>query len=387
MLRGPGWVLFAMALSSAGPAAAAELLDAYVREGCPRCAEAKAYLSELQRERPGLEVRFHDVVADPAALEELYRLAEANGFTTAGVPAFHAGGRLVIGFTGAETTGREIRALLSGGTTPEGAAPSAGTCAPGPVACTGTAGEILQVPLFGPISVRAVGLPLFTVAIGLVDGFNPCAMWVLLFILSMLVNLGSRARMLAVAGTFVLVGGAVYFLFMAAWLNVFLLVRLTRPAQLALGAVAFAMAVLQLREGAGARGGPSLSIPKSAKPGIYARTRKLLQQRGLLPAVAGAAVLAALVNVVELLCTAGLPAMYTHLLAARPLAAWERYAYLALYGAAYILDDSVVLGIAVATLSRRKLQQRGGRALKLLSGGVLMALALLLMFRPQWLAF
>ncbi len=52
-----------------------------------------------------------------------------------------------------------------------------------------------------------LGLRLFTIVIGLLDGFNPCAMWVLLFLLSLLVNLHDRFKMVLIAGTFVAVSG------------------------------------------------------------------------------------------------------------------------------------------------------------------------------------
>jgi thiol:disulfide interchange protein len=96
--------------------------------------------------------------------------------------------------------------------------------------------EAVDVPIWGV--ARSLGLPLFTLAIGLVDGFNPCAMWVLLFLLSILVNLHSRTRILAVAGTFVLISGLAYFAFMAAWLTIFQFIGFLRPAQVVLGMVA-----------------------------------------------------------------------------------------------------------------------------------------------------
>ena len=102
-------------------------------------------------------------------------------------------------------------------------------------------------------------------------------------------------------------------------------------------------------------------------------------------ALAGAVVLAVLVNVVELLCTSGFPAVYTQILALRQLPWWQYYAYLGLYNAAYMLDDSIMLAIAVITLGRRKLQERGGRWLKLAGGVVMLGLAAALIARPAWL--
>ena len=128
--------------------------------------------------------------------------------------------------------------------------------------------EEIQVPLFGRLNVNRLGLPAFTFLIGLVDGFNPCAMWVLMFLLSVLVNVKDRRKMLVIAGTFVVVSGLAYFAFMAAWLNVFMLVGLDRPAQIVLGIAATCIGLINVKDFFAFGSGPSLKIPESAKPGI-----------------------------------------------------------------------------------------------------------------------
>jgi hypothetical protein len=110
-------------------------------------------------------------------------------------------------------------------------------------------------------------------ALGLLDGFNPCAMWVLLFLLSLLVHLQSRTRMALIAGVFVLVSGAVYYAFMAAWLNVFLVVGMSAALRWTLGGLALAMGGVNIKDFFAWNRGFSLSIPASAKPGLYARAR------------------------------------------------------------------------------------------------------------------
>ena len=245
--------------------------------------------------------------------------------------------------------------------------------------------SVVDLPLFGRLDVRHVGLPAFTLAIGLVDGFNPCAMWVLLFLLSLLVNLRSRARILAVAGSFVIVSGIAYFAFMAAWLNVFLLIGLLRPVQVLLGLLGVTVGAIHVKDFFAFKRGVSLSIPESAKPGIYAHTRAIITAENLTGAILGAVTLAVLVNVVELLCTAGLPALYTGVLASHQLPAWQNYAYLGLYILAYMFDDSLMVGAVVFTLSKRKLQETQGRWLKLVSGLVIMALGGVVLLQPDWL--
>jgi len=228
-------------------------------------------------------------------------------------------------------------------------------------------------------------MPLFTLALGLVAGFNPCAMWVLLLLLSILVNVRDRWRMLAIAGTFVVVSGAAYFAFMAAWLNVFEWIGFLRPVQVALGLLAVAIGCVHVKDFFAFHRGVSLSIPEAAKPGIYARIRRIVTAENLPAAVAGAFTLAVLVNVVELLCTAGLPALYTNVLSRQGCSTLGCYGYLSLYIAAYMFDDALMVAAVVATMSRMRLEETGGRWLKLVSGAVILALGLVMLLRPEWL--
>lgn len=389
-----GLVLSAGAWRPPAPTAAAAPgrvdLEVFVREGCPRCAEAEDFLAELRLTRPWLQVRFHDVARDDAARARLAALAAEHSIPAVGVPAFHARGRLLIGFSGRETSGHQLVGLIDGSALPVGGGevcpPESSEARCVPPASTSPEGTV-EVPWAGRVSVEELGLPAFTVLLGLIDGFNPCAMWVLLFLLSLLIHLKDRRKMFVIGGTFVLTSGIVYFLFMAAWLNVFLLVGLSRLTQVLLGIAALGIGLLNVKDFFAFHRGPTLSIPERAKPGLYARTRKLLEEKPLLPAMGGVVMLALLVNLVELACTAGLPAVYTQVLAMRQLPAWQYYAFLALYNVAYILDDTVMLVVAVVTLSQRKLQERAGRWLKLLSGGVMLTLGLLLLAWPRALLF
>lgn len=359
-------VLVPSLLRAAPPERAAGGADivVFVRAGCPHCAEAKAFLEQLQARRPELRIELRAVDADPAARDQLQRLSRQAGHWPPGVPAFLVGGQLLVGFSGAQHTGDQLLAMLDSGVPAAAAAP---------------------LPFAG-LSVERLGLPLFTLALGLLDGFNPCAMWVLLFLLSLLVHMRDRRRMAAVAGCFVLVSGAVYYAFMAAWLNLFLLVGFSGLAGVLLGLLALAMGALNLRDGLRSGQPFALSIPAAAKPSLYARVRGILAARALLPAAAGAAGLAVVVNFVELLCTAGLPALYTAVLAQQELSRAAYHAYLGLYILGYVADDALMVASAVAALSSRRLSERAGRRLKLISGAVMLALGGVMLLRPEWLA-
>jgi glutaredoxin len=346
-------------------------IEVFVRAGCPHCEAAKIFLDELRLEQPSLHIALHDIAEDPAARQRLITLVQERGLTTVGVPTFLVGTELIIGFQSSETTGAEIRATLDRKALGTTVNPSV---------------ESIETRWLGRLRVHDLGLPLFTILIGLLDGFNPCAMWVLLFLLSLLVNLQDRRKMALIAGTFVAVSGLLYFAFMAAWLNVFLAIGLSRTVQIGLGGIALFIGAVNVKDFFALHQGLSLSIPESAKPGLYARIRRILQADNLAGALVGVIVLAGLVNLIELLCTAGFPAVYAQILTMQQLPTWEYYGYLGLYNLAYILDDALMVTIAVVTLSRKKLQERAGRWLKLTGGAVMLSLGLVLLLKPEWLA-
>tara|TARA_R110002110_G_scaffold133783_1_gene316465 strand:- start:76757 stop:77920 length:1164 start_codon:yes stop_codon:yes gene_type:complete len=341
----------------------APVLEVFVRSGCPHCDNAKAFLPQFAAQHPWLAIHYRAVDRDPEARDDLYRHARASGSWPPGVPTFVFNGRVLVGFADAESTAPLLNALVAGD----------------------AAASSIESDLFGSLSVAKLGLPLFTLAIGLLDGFNPCAMWVLLFLLSMLVRLQSRRRMALVAGTFVLASGAVYYLFMAAWLNLFLVIGLTAWLRYGLAALALLIAAVNIKDAIRPGRGLSLSIPEAAKPGLYRRMRSVINSDTLLLSLPAVALLAIVVNFVELLCTAGFPALYTAILTQQDLPSAAYYGYLALYILGYIADDALMVALAVIALGNRKLSERGGRQLKLLSGLVMLGLGTVMLLQPGWL--
>lgn len=347
----------------AQPAAGPEILEVFVREGCPHCADAKEFLPAFANERPWLQIVYRSVDRDQAARDDLVRHSRDAGIWPPGVPTFVFNSQVLMGFESPERTGPKLAALVAGhAMIPQG----------------------IETRLFGTLGVADLGLPLFTLTVGLLDGFNPCAMWVLLFLLSMLVHLQDRMRMALIAGTFVLVSGAVYYAFMAAWLNIFLVVGMSTGLRFALGGLALVIGAINVKDFLAPQGF-TLSIPAAAKPGIYARMRTIVRADSLLLALPAAAALAVVVNFIELLCTAGFPAMYTAILAQQNLSQAAHFSYLGLYILGYMADDAIMVAAAVVALSSNKLTERAGRWLKLLSGAVMLALGGIMILQPEWL--
>jgi glutaredoxin len=362
-----GALPYAQAQRVTSPSQSAEpgVLIVFVRTGCPHCADAKAFLAEVATDRPWLRIVYRTVDLDRGAADDLRRIFKEVGMWPPGVPTFVMNGRVLVGFDDAAHAGVAVRDFIDTGAPP----PS----------------DRVETGVFGTLSASRLGLPLFTLTLGLLDGVNPCAMWVLLFLLSLLVRLQSRRRMALIAGTFVLVSGAVYYAFMAAWLNVFLLVGMSAGLRWILGGVALAIGGFNVKDFFAWGRGFSFSIPASAKPGLYARARAVLAADALLPALVAVAALVAAVNLVELLCAAGLPAVDTAVLTQHNLSAPAHYAYLGLYIIGYVADDSVMVATAVIALSSRKLTENAGRSLKLLSGMAMLVLGAVMLLRPQWL--
>jgi hypothetical protein len=200
-----------------------------------------------------------------------------------------------------------------------------------------------------------------------------------------MVNARSRQRMFLVGSTFVVVSGTLYFVFMAAWLNLFLLVGAMSWINLVAGSLAITIGLFGIKDFLRAMRGPSLSIPESAKPKLYSRIRDLISVESMPMMLLGTVMLAIVANSYELLCTAGFPMVYTRVLTMRQLGNAEYYLYLLLYNIVYVIPLLLIVVGFVVTLGGRKLSMHEGRLLKLLSGIMMSGLGLVLLWKPELL--
>lgn len=365
-------------------------IEVFVRTGCPHCVKAELFLQDLKREKPKLNVVIHDVAHEPIAFQRLLNLAKKQSVAAARVPAFLIGGQLIVGYSDETTTGLLIRNALAQVQSPKNQdalgrceAEQILTCEAGTKVSVGVTRPFELTLLGYKISLDKVGLPLFTLTMGLLDGFNPCSLWVLLLMISLLAPMKNRLRMFAIAGTFVAVEGLAYFIFMTAWLNLFLIIGLSRISEIIIAVIALLAGAINLKDFWFYGRGISLSIPEFAKPGIYARMRGIISAQNLTGAMIGAVLLAILVQLVELMCTSGFPALYIRILTLKNLDSLSYYGYLLLYNLAYMFDDVIVLTIGILTLSQKRLQEKEGRWLKLISGLVMVGLGVYLIVIPS----
>lgn len=353
-----------------GPAAA---LTFYWGVGCPRCEEAAPFLDALAREHPGLRISRVEVRRDAGGRARYLAEIERLRIAPPGIPLFVVEDGYVLGFSRG-TSEAAVAALVRRGGSEIVPAPVAG----GP--------EAMEVPLLGRVEARRVPLAALTAVVGLLDGLNPCAMWVLVVLLGLLVNVRSRGRLLLFGGAFVLVSGLVYFAFMTAWSGVFAALGGSRRVTAVLGVALLVMGLVNAKEVLLFGRGPSLTIPGKAKPALYRRMRAVVGASSLPAALLGVFALALLANLVELGCTVGLPALYTRVLSLRAeLEPWQRIAWIAAYNAFYVVPLAVIVALWAFVAPRARLGERGARLLKGLSGLLLLAAGMVLLVAPQLL--
>ena len=351
-------------------------------EGCPHCEKERAFLQELRSRRPWLVVRDFEVWKNRENAALYRRVLQAARITRGGVPLTVVGTLVYLGFN--EQNRRWIEetvAFCRESGCPDGAALAGAAALTAPGAGNGA----VAIPFLGTIDASTVSLPLFTVIIAGLDSFNPCAFFVLLFLLSLLIHARSRRRMLIIGGVFVIISGIVYFLFMAAWLSLFMVIGQLAVITAAGGAIALVVGGINVKDFFFFKKGVSLAIPESAKPRLYERMRGLLKAPTLPAMLAGTAVLAVSANAYELLCTAGFPMVYTRVLTLHDLSTFQYYQYLALYNAVYVIPLAVIVAAVTITFGARKLTEWQGRQLKLVSGLMMLSLGALLIIDPSLL--
>lgn len=346
---------------------------------CPHCTAAHPYIEAIPQARPWVKLHALELSHHPENVRKYEAMARALGEEAASVPAWLFCGEIHVGWGDDETTGATLRQRLDacreraggvgGGTVPANAQPP-------PAAA-------INLPLIGALDPASLSLPALTLVLAALDAFNPCAFFVLLFLLSMMAHQKSRTRMLAIGGVFVTISGLMYFAFMAAWLNVFQLFGHLAWVTLAAGALAVFVGAVNIKDYFWFEKGLTLSIPDSKKPDIFRRTRNILSAENMPAMIAATAFLAIAANFYELLRTAGFPMVYTRLLTLADLSPAGRYGYLAAYNLIYVVPLAAIVAVFAGSLGARKLGEREGRLLKLLWGVMMLELGALLLLAPE----
>lgn len=347
----------------------------FYSKNCPHCASQKPFLEKMESDYPWLQIQYLDVEEKANAL--LYvKMASKCGESARGVPATFICDDMTVGYGSDEIDGARIRKKIM---------QCHESSNNGDLGDIDSEDNVVELPFLGKVNANSMSLPLFTLVLGFLDGFNPCAFFVLFFLLSMLIHAKSRSRMLLIGGVFVFISGLIYFVFMAAWLNLFLFIGHISFITTIAGIIALFVGAVNIKDFFWFKKGISLSIPDSAKPRLFTKMRGLLRASSLSSMLFGTVVLAVAANTYELLCTAGFPMVYTRVLTLYNLSSPGYYMYLALYNIVYVIPLMTIVVFFAYTLGSKKLTENEGRTLKLMSGNMMIFMGAILVLAPHML--
>lgn len=338
---------------------------------CPHCEKEKDFLKDLKNKYPEIEIKEYEVFynsENKEILKEFYEKYKVPEREMGYVPITFTSNNYFVGFNAqiAKDIENCIRKCLHKGA---------------PVSQT------IKIPILGEVDVSKMSLPVLTVVLGTLDGFNPCAMWILVVLISLLLPLRSRKKILLVGGTFILAEGLLYFLMMAAWLNAFLALSYVSLIRILIGIFGIGFGIWRIKDFFTWKPGVCKVVDPKGGEKIINKIQNLLKPAAVPATILGVVALAFSVNLIEFFCSAGFPAIYTKILSLQNLSSIQYYLYLVFYNLFYMLDDFIVFGVALLTLSHFKFSDRYNRYSTLIAGLLIFILGLLLIFKPEFLMF
>lgn len=327
--------------------------------GCSHCEAQEPFNEKLESEYPAINITREDATTPPGSALLSGKLAELGiedepdfpiTIITISENQVLVSGWVSGGWESEETTGRAIEEALQ--------QCLAGDCPP----ATGEEPrDGIVLPIIGKIIPAEYSLPALAAILGLVDGFNPCAMWVLVYLIALIATLRDRKKIWLIVGSFVLASGLLYFLFMTVWLNAFLVIGYVKPLTTVIGLVALGGGILQIREFIETKGAIVCEVTDvESRKKTMTRIQKIVSSPITLGTIAGIIALAFAVNSIEFVCSAAVPAIYTHVLSLASLTTFQYYGYILLYVFFFMLDDAIIFGSAAIAMT----SSLGGRYTK-----------------------
>lgn len=244
-----------------------------------------------------------------------------------------------------------------------------------------------DVPILGEIDAKDVSLPFLAVVLGFVDGFNPCALWVLIFLITMLLGMKDRKKMWALGITFLVTSALVYTLFMVSWLSFALFMGKVNIIKILVGTFAVIFGVyniLRFIKSFNKDTGCDV-VNDSKRKKIINKIKSIVHEKSFFVALLGVIVLAFSVNLIELMCSLGLPVVYTEVLSMNNLTIAQYAICIFIYILFYLLDDLIIFIIAMKTLKIKAISNKYLKYSHLIGGLIMLALGILMIYKPEWL--
>lgn len=386
--------------------------------GCPHCAAEEEFLSDYLKDRTDVKLYKYEIWYDSHNQELLSKVQKEMGTTNKnGVPFTVIGKKTIVGYAdgvtdeqikdsinyylnndyrdyAGEITGKVKKTEVKEDTTKdesktedkkENKIEKADDTKD-----SDQTDENVTVPVLGKINAKKVSLPILAVVLGFVDGFNPCAMWILIFLITMLFNMKDRKKMWILGLTFILTSGIVYLMFMLAWLNLATFISKIAFIRLLIAVIALVVGLINIYkyiDSLKKKDEGCDVVDKKDRKKIMEKIISITHEKKFIIALLGIMVLAASVNIIELMCSIGIPLLFTQILAMNNLSTFSYMIYMFIYIFFFLIDDIVIFVISMVTLKVTGLSTKYTRYSHLVGGIIMLIIGLLLIIKPELLMF
>ena len=386
--------------------------------GCPHCAAEEEFLSDYLKDRTDVKLYKYEIWYDSHNQELLSKVQKEMGTTNKnGVPFTVIGKKTIVGYAdgvtdeqikdainyylnndyrdyAGEITGKVKKAEVKEDTTKdesktedkkENKMEKADDTKD-----SDQTDENVTVPVLGKINAKKVSLPILAVVLGFVDGFNPCAMWILIFLITMLFNMKDRKKMWILGLTFILTSGIVYLMFMLAWLNLATFISKIAFIRLLIAVIALVVGLINVYkyiDSLKKKDEGCDVVDKKDRKKIMEKIISITHEKKFIIALLGIMVLAASVNIIELMCSIGIPLLFTQILAMNNLSTFSYMIYVFIYIFFFLIDDIVIFVISMVTLKVTGLSTKYTKYSHLIGGIIMLIIGLLLIIKPELLMF
>lgn len=386
--------------------------------GCPHCAAEEEFLSDYLKDRTDVKLYKYEIWYDSHNQELLSKVQKEMGTTNKnGVPFTVIGKKTIVGYAdgvtdeqikdainyylnndyrdyAGEITGKVKKAEVKEDITKdesktedkkENKIEKADDTKD-----SDQTDENVTVPVLGKINAKKVSLPILAVVLGFVDGFNPCAMWILIFLITMLFNMKDRKKMWILGLTFILTSGIVYLMFMLAWLNLATFISKIAFIRLLIAVIALVVGLINIYkyiDSLKKKDEGCDVVDKKDRKKIMEKIISITHEKKFIIALFGIMVLAASVNIIELMCSIGIPLLFTQILAMNNLSTFSYMIYMFIYIFFFLIDDIVIFVISMVTLKVTGLSTKYTKYSHLVGGIIMLIIGLLLIIKPELLMF
>lgn len=300
---------------------------------CPHCAKEEKFLDELKKEYPQLEIKKYEFSKNIELVKKLYQDYNVSQQEQGLVPITFTASRYFVGFN--EQIGEEIRGCIK-------------ECLLGEEPFS----QKIKIPIFGQIDAEKFPLPLLAIIFGFFDGFNICSLGALVLILGLVIALKSKRKILILGGAFILITVIVYWTLVFLWHRLFVFIApQIRRMEILIGLLAAVGGWYFLKEFLNARKKGVVCKFGGLSENLAKKIQNIFEKKaGILMMLSAVLLFAAAVTVIEFPCTAFFPVLFTGILAQANISFSLSLFYIGLYVFFYMLDELIVLFVAVFTL-------------------------------------